>query len=59
MKKKIIFLDIDGTLMDFDGKLPVTAKKALLKAEDRWKPSCVVYRAGESSDISGTFRDEF
>lgn len=34
MKKKIIFLDIDGTLMDFDGKLPVTAKKALLKAKD-------------------------
>lgn len=33
MKKKIIFLDIDGTLMDFDGKLPVTAKKALLKAK--------------------------
>ena len=32
MKKKIIFLDIDGTLMDFHGELPGSARQALLQA---------------------------
>ena len=29
MQKKIIFLDIDGTLIDFHGRLPESAKRAL------------------------------
>lgn len=29
MQKKLIFLDIDGTLTDFYGRIPVSAKKAL------------------------------
>ena len=33
MEKKIIFLDIDGTLMDFDGQLPESAKMALYQAK--------------------------
>ena len=33
MEKKIIFLDIDGTLMDFDGQLPESAKMALCQAK--------------------------
>ena len=32
MEKKIIFLDIDGTLMDFDGQLPESAREALCQA---------------------------
>lgn len=33
MKKKLIFLDIDGTLMDFQGKIPSSARKALKLAK--------------------------
>ncbi len=33
MEKKIIFLDIDGTLMDFDGQLPGSAREALYQAK--------------------------
>lgn len=33
MEKKIIFLDIDGTLMDFEGQLPESAKMALCQAK--------------------------
>ena len=29
MQKKFIFLDIDGTLMDFQGRIPESARKAL------------------------------
>ena len=29
---KAIFLDIDGTLMDFEGQLPESAKMALCQA---------------------------
>ncbi len=31
--KKVIFLDIDGTLTDFSGKIPESAKKALVLAK--------------------------
>lgn len=31
--KKVIFLDIDGTLTDFNGKIPESAKKALVLAK--------------------------
>lgn len=33
MKKKIIFLDIDGTVMDFNGELPESARTALCRAK--------------------------
>ena len=33
MEKKIIFLDIDGHLMDFDGQLPESAQMALYQAK--------------------------
>ncbi|WP_418751282.1 Cof-type HAD-IIB family hydrolase [Frisingicoccus sp.] len=33
MRKKIIFLDIDGTLMDFTGELPESARTALCRAK--------------------------
>lgn len=32
--KKIVFLDIDGTLVDFNSKMPESAKKALLLAKE-------------------------
>lgn len=32
--KKIIFLDIDGTLVDFDSKMPELSKKALMLAKE-------------------------
>ena len=31
--QKVIFLDIDGTLTDFGGKIPESAKKALTLAK--------------------------
>ena len=31
--QKVIFLDIDGTLTDFGGKIPESAKKALTLAD--------------------------
>ena len=34
MDKKIIFLDIDGTIMTFQGKLPESAKQALMLAKE-------------------------
>ena len=34
MRKKLIFLDIDGTLMDFQGKIPESARKALKLARE-------------------------
>ena len=33
--KKIVFLDIDGTLVDFNAKMPESAKKALFLAKDK------------------------
>ena len=33
MKKKIIFLDIDGTVMDFNGELPESARTALCRVK--------------------------
>ena len=35
MKPKAVFLDIDGTLVDFQGKLPASAGKALKLARDK------------------------
>lgn len=32
MRKKVVFLDIDGTLVDFDGLIPDSAKTAIRKA---------------------------
>lgn len=34
MHNKIVFLDIDGTLMDFQGSLPESARKALMLAKE-------------------------
>lgn len=34
MDKKIIFLDIDGTLMDFQGNIPESTRKALVLARE-------------------------
>lgn len=33
MKQKVVFLDIDGTLLDFSGKVPESAKEAIRKAK--------------------------
>jgi len=33
--KKIVFLDIDGTLVDFNAQMPKSAKEALLLAKDK------------------------
>jgi len=33
--KKIVFLDIDGTLVDFNSKMPESAKKALFLAKEK------------------------
>jgi len=33
--KKIVFLDIDGTLVDFNAKMPESAKRALFLAKDK------------------------
>ena len=33
MHKKIIFLDVDGTLVDFHGDLPESAREAVLQAK--------------------------
>lgn len=33
MKQKAVFLDIDGTLLDFSGKVPESAKEAIRKAK--------------------------
>ena len=35
MKTKVLFLDIDGTLVDFQGKIPESAKEALIRAKER------------------------
>ncbi len=33
MEKKVLFFDIDGTLVDFDGKLSDQTKEALYKVK--------------------------
>ncbi len=33
MEPKVVFLDIDGTLLDFDGKVPESAKEAVRRAK--------------------------
>ncbi len=33
MNRKIIFLDVDGTLVDFDGTMPASAREALFAAQ--------------------------
>jgi len=35
MHDKVLFFDIDGTLIDFQGKMPETTKEALLEAKER------------------------
>ena len=32
MEQKVIFLDVDGTLIDYEGKLPVSAREAVIQA---------------------------
>jgi Cof subfamily protein (haloacid dehalogenase superfamily) len=32
--RKVIFLDVDGTLIDYEGKLPASAREAVIKARD-------------------------
>lgn len=39
--KKIIFLDIDGTLRDFDGMIPVSAVKAIHQAQKNGHKVCL------------------
>ena len=45
--QKVIFLDIDGTLTDFGGKIPESAKKALTLAKQAG------HRPEPLSDIRG------
>lgn len=59
MRKKIIFLDIDGTLMDFNGELPESARTALCRAKAEGHSVGSLHRAYQGADISGTFRNEF
>ena len=33
---KIIFLDVDGTLIDYEAKLPASAAKAVDMARAKW-----------------------
>ena len=35
MMSKIIFIDVDGTLLDYENKLPESANKAIKKARER------------------------
>lgn len=39
--KKIIFLDIDGTLRDFDGTIPESAVKAIHEAQKNGHKVCL------------------
>jgi Cof subfamily protein (haloacid dehalogenase superfamily) len=41
MDKKIIFIDIDGTLVGNNGKVPVSARKACLKAKENGHLLCI------------------
>ena len=34
MKQKIVFLDIDGTMVDFSGRIPASTKEALHRAAE-------------------------
>lgn len=34
MKRKIVFLDVDGTLIDYEAKCPDSAKEAVRKARE-------------------------
>ncbi len=51
MKKKTVFLDIDGTITDFFGNIPDSAKKALIQAKKAGhrlvlctgRPRCQIY----------------
>lgn len=49
----MIFLDIDGTLTDFGGKIPESAKKALTLAKQGRPPAGGLYRPEPLSDIRG------
>ena len=36
MNNKVIFLDIDGTLVDDDGYVPESAREACIKGKRKW-----------------------
>lgn len=38
---KIIFLDLDGTIRDFDGTIPVSAKEAIARARSKGHQVCI------------------
>ena len=51
--QKVIFLDIDGTLTDFGGKIPESAKKALTLAKQAGHRLVVCTGRSRLSDIRG------
>lgn len=43
MGHRIIFLDVDGTLVDYEGRLPDSAARAVRKAR-KWTPRVYLHR---------------
>jgi hydroxymethylpyrimidine pyrophosphatase-like HAD family hydrolase len=41
MEKKLIFLDVDGTLVGHDGKVPASAREACQKAKENGHLLCI------------------
>ena len=50
MGKKLIFLDVDGTLTDYDNHIPASAAAAIRKARKR-APGLSVHRPQQSRNI--------
>ncbi len=50
MGKKLIFLDVDGTLTDYDNHIPASAAAAIRKARKR-APGLSVHRKKQGGDL--------
>lgn len=41
---KVIFIDVDGTLLDYENKLPASADRAIKEARKKWTSCIYLYR---------------
>lgn len=57
MHKKIIFLDVDGTLVDFHGDLPESAPGGGAAGQSQRASAGCMYGPAESPDLSAGARD--
>lgn len=56
MSRKLIFLDVDGTLVDFTMHMPESAREALSIARKRGHLIFVMYRKNCNECVSMAFR---